>query len=173
MSPWTVHFQVLDKSPVSGSGKGPPSCNKCNSGGDSLQQLTSWPLGVHRGQPACQWTRPSGRNWDLCVPGLLTRTIGQSAPTRKEQTLLASLPFPLLNLSYPPLFFLVPRSWTQESGQRASVWAEDWRLITCSWQRTRILVLISGRAEIQPSLLWRPREKSRKARVSAGGKRRL
>ena len=27
VSPWTIHFQVLDKSPVSGSGRGPPSCN--------------------------------------------------------------------------------------------------------------------------------------------------
>ena len=28
VSPWTIHFQVLDKSPVSGPGRGPPSCNK-------------------------------------------------------------------------------------------------------------------------------------------------
>ena len=28
MSPWTIHFRVLDKSPVSGPGRGPPSCNK-------------------------------------------------------------------------------------------------------------------------------------------------
>ena len=27
MSPWTIHFQVLDKSPFSGPGRGPPSCN--------------------------------------------------------------------------------------------------------------------------------------------------
>ena len=27
VSPRTIHFQVLDKSPVSGPGKGPPSCN--------------------------------------------------------------------------------------------------------------------------------------------------
>ena len=26
-SPQTIHFRVLDKSPVSGPGKGPPSCN--------------------------------------------------------------------------------------------------------------------------------------------------
>ena len=30
VSPWTIHFRVLDKSPVSGPGRGPPSCN--NSG---------------------------------------------------------------------------------------------------------------------------------------------
>ena len=28
VSPRTIHFQVLDKSPVSGPGRGPPSCNK-------------------------------------------------------------------------------------------------------------------------------------------------
>ena len=27
MSPQTIHFRVLDKSPVSGPGRGPPSCN--------------------------------------------------------------------------------------------------------------------------------------------------
>ena len=27
-SPQTIHFQVLDQSPVSGPGRGPPSCNK-------------------------------------------------------------------------------------------------------------------------------------------------
>ena len=35
-----------------------------------------------QGQLVCQWTRPSGCNWDPFVPGLLlTRTTGQSAPT--------------------------------------------------------------------------------------------
>ena len=28
VSPQTIHFQVFDKSPVSGPGRGPPSCNK-------------------------------------------------------------------------------------------------------------------------------------------------
>ncbi|CAI9176226.1 unnamed protein product [Rangifer tarandus platyrhynchus] len=27
VSPQTIHFRVLDKSPVSGPGRGPPSCN--------------------------------------------------------------------------------------------------------------------------------------------------
>ena len=144
VSPGTIHFQVLDKSPVLGPGRGPPSWNKWRLWWESSSlRLTSWPLGVLRGQLACQWTRPSGRNWGRFVPGLLlTRTTGQSAPTGEEQeTLLTSLPFPLsvLSLALPILpAFLVPRSWTQESGRRASAWAEDWRLITSSWQRTRI-----------------------------------
>ena len=98
VSPRTIHFRVLDKSPVSGPGRGPLSCNKWQFWRDSsLLRLTSWPLGVLRGQLACQWTRPSGRNWDPFVPGLLLmRTTGESALTNKEQeTLLTSLPFPL------------------------------------------------------------------------------
>ena len=61
--------------------------------------------------PAClQMDQPSGHNWGLFVAGLLlTRTTGQSAPAGKEQeTLLTSLLpslFPLLNPSYPSLFF--------------------------------------------------------------------
>ena len=36
-----------------------------------------------QGPAACQWTRPSGRNWDPFVPGLLLmQTTGQNAPTR-------------------------------------------------------------------------------------------
>ena len=31
VSPWTIHFQVLDKSPVSGPGSGPPSATKGSS----------------------------------------------------------------------------------------------------------------------------------------------
>ena len=27
VSPWTIHFWVLDKTPLSGPGRGPPSCN--------------------------------------------------------------------------------------------------------------------------------------------------
>ena len=111
VSPRTIHFRVLDQSPVSGPGRVPSSCNKWRLWWDSSSlQLTSCPLGVLRGQLACQWTRPSGRNWDPFVPGLLlTRKTGQSAPTSKEQeTLLTSLPFPLsflsLTLPIPPCF---------------------------------------------------------------------
>ena len=106
--------RVLDKSPVSGPGRGPPSCNKWRLWWDSSSlRLTSWPLRVLRGRLACQWTRPSGCNWDPFVPGLLlTWTTGQSVPTGKEQeTLLTSLPFPLsvLSLDLPILpVFLVP-----------------------------------------------------------------
>ena len=35
-SPRIIHFQVLDKSPVSGPGRGPPSCNTSESGWKEL-----------------------------------------------------------------------------------------------------------------------------------------
>ena len=83
VSPQTIHFRVWDKSPVLGPGRGPPSCSKWRLWWESSSlKLTSWPLGVLRSQLACQWTRPSGHNWDPFVPGLLlTKTTGQSAPT--------------------------------------------------------------------------------------------
>ena len=102
VSPRTIHFRVLDKSPVSGPGRGPSSSNKWRLWRRPFFAETDiLTTRVLRGQPACQWTRPSGHNWDLFVPGLLLmRTTGQSAPTSKEQeTLLTSLPFPLSFLS--------------------------------------------------------------------------
>ena len=89
VSPWTIHFWVSDK--------GLPATNGDSGGDSSSLWLTSWPLGVLRGQRACQWARPSSRTWGPFGPGLLlTRTTGQSAPTGEEQeTLLTSLPSPL------------------------------------------------------------------------------
>ena len=48
-------------------------------------------------------------------------------------------------------------------------------LIQVSWKKTVWFWsgLISGRAEFQSSLLWRPREKPHNAWVSVGGRRRL
>ena len=45
VSPRTIHFRVLV--PVSGPGRDPSSCNKCDSGGDSsLLRLASLPVGA-------------------------------------------------------------------------------------------------------------------------------
>ena len=99
VSPRTIHFRVLDKSPVSGPGRG---CNKWRLWWvSSSLRLTSRPPRVLSDQLACQLTRPSDHNWGPFVPGLLLmRTAGQSALASKEQeTLLASLPFPLSFLS--------------------------------------------------------------------------
>ena len=58
------------------------TCVSSDNSFPSVRQESEWPLGVLRGQFACQWTRPSGCNWDLFVPGLLlTQTTGQSALT--------------------------------------------------------------------------------------------
>ena len=72
VSPRTIHFRVLDKSPVSGPGRGPPSCNKWRLWrGLFFTETDMLTTRVLRGQLACQWTRPSGHNWDPFVPGLL------------------------------------------------------------------------------------------------------
>ena len=177
------HFRVLDKSAVSGPGRGPPSCNKLRLWRDSSsRRLTSRPLGVLRGQLACQWATPSGRNWDPFVPGLLLmQTTAQSALTGKEQEiLLTSLPFPLsfLSLTLPilPHFSSPPvldtGIWSK--GPQPELRIGDWspplgrELKFWFWSG-----LISGRAEFQSSLLWRPRVKSHNAWVSSGGRRHL
>ena len=172
MSPWTIHFQVLDKSPVSGPGRGSPYCNKWWLWWDSsLLRLISWPLGVLWGQLACQWTRPSGRNLDPFVPGLLlTQTTGQSTLTGKEQdTLLTSLTVPLsfLSLTLPILPCLssppVLDSGIWSKGPQPELRIGDWspslgrKLKFWFWFWSG---LISGRAKFQSSLLWRPRETS-------------
>ena len=36
VSPRTIHFWVLDKSPVSGPGRGPPSCNRITGSHDTI-----------------------------------------------------------------------------------------------------------------------------------------
>ena len=41
VSPRTIHFQVLDKSSVSGPGRGPPSCNKINKIGNEKGEVTT------------------------------------------------------------------------------------------------------------------------------------
>ena len=121
VSSWTIHFQVLDKSPLLGPGRGTPSCNK-------------WQLWWGLFSTATDILTTWGTQGPACPPMNQTQ----------NKRLLISLPFPfflLLNPSYPILpFFLVPQSGMQGSGRRASAWA-DWRVITSSWQRTRILVL--------------------------------
>ena len=51
VSPQTIHFLVLDKSPLSGAGKGPPSCNRKRSDHPLLWCITLFahPLGVVSG----------------------------------------------------------------------------------------------------------------------------
>ena len=101
--------------------------------------------------------------------------------TSKEQvTLLTSLPFPLsfLSLTLPilPCFSspLVRDTGILSKGPQPELRIGDWspplgrELEFWFWSG-----LISGRAEFQSSLLWRPREKSHNAWVSVGGRRHL
>ena len=111
VSPWTIHFRVLDKSQVLGPERSPPSFNKWRLWWGLF--FTATDILTTRGTqgPAClpmdqtQWLQLGP-----FVPGLLLmQTTGQSAPTGKEQeTLLTSLPFPLsflsLSLSILPCF---------------------------------------------------------------------
>ena len=111
VSPRTIHFRVLDKSPVSGPGRGPPSCNKWRLWWGLFFAETD--ILTTRGTqgPAClpmdQTQQPQLGPFCPCL--LLTWTTGQSAPTSKEQETLLTSPlpslFPLLSPSYPSLFF--------------------------------------------------------------------
>ena len=42
VSPWTIHFWVLDKSPVLGPGRGPPSCNRMALNNHSPAKKLTW-----------------------------------------------------------------------------------------------------------------------------------
>ena len=151
VSPQTIHFWMLDKSPVSGPGRGSPSCNKWRHWWDSSSlRLTSWPLGVLRGQLACQWTRPSGSNWDPFVPGLLLmQTTGQSAPNGKGQkTLLTSLPFPLCFLSLTlPILPLFSSPLVLDAG----IWSKALRL---SWGLETDHLLLAENSNSGSGLVW-------------------
>ena len=181
VSPQTIHFWVLGKSPVSGPGRGHPSFSKWWLWRELF--FIAIAIMTTRGTqgPAClpmdqtQWWPQLG---PFCPCLLLMWTTGQSALTGKEQeTLLTSLLFPLfplLNPSYTSLFFSGP-------GHRNLVKAPQHELSIGDWSPPlgRELKLwfwsglISGRAEFQSSLLWRPRIKSRNDWISAGGKRHL
>ena len=81
VSPWTIHFQVLDNSPVSGPGRGSLSCSKRRlsvglffAETDMLTtQGTQGPACLpmdhtQRPQlgPFCPWSPPDTENWPEC-----------------------------------------------------------------------------------------------------------
>ena len=81
VSPRTIHLRVLDKSPVSGPGRGPPSCNKWRlwwglffTETDILttrgtQRPACLPMDqTQRPQlgPLCPWSPPDVANWLEC-----------------------------------------------------------------------------------------------------------
>ena len=192
VSPWTIPFSVLDKSPLLGSpflqqmvtlvgffftvtdilttwGTQGPVCPP--------MEQTQWP----QPGPFSPWSPPNTDNWPECPDCI--RKKRRYLPLSPSLSLFPSYPF----LSYH--FFLVLQSWAQASSRRTSAWAESWRNITSAWPRIWILVQFlsgfwfglssvlvwsgSGRAKFQSSLPWRPRVKSRNAWVSADGQRSL
>ena len=103
VSPRTIHFQVLDKSPVSGPGRGPLSCNEWRLWwGLFFTETDILTTGGTQGPACLPMDQTHWPQLEPFVPGLLLMwTTGQSAPTGKEQkTLLTSLPFPLSFLSF-------------------------------------------------------------------------
>ena len=81
VSPRTIHFRVLGKSPVSGPGRGPSSCNKWRLWRGlffaKTDILTTWgtqgpaclPMDqTQRPQlgPFCPWSPPDADNWPEC-----------------------------------------------------------------------------------------------------------
>ena len=81
VSPRTIHFQVLDKSRISGPGKGPPSCNKWQlwqglffvAADTPTTQDTQGPACLPMDQtqrpqlgPFCPWSPPDADNWLEC-----------------------------------------------------------------------------------------------------------
>ena len=113
VSPHTTHFWGLDKSLLSGPGRGPFPASNVNSGGTSSSY--NWHpnhLGVLGDQLAHQWTRSSGCNWNLL--SLISSWRRQLARVpwlgKEKESDFFPLPclFPLFNLSYPTLFFFCP-----------------------------------------------------------------
>ena len=107
VSSQTIHFWVLDKSPVLGPGRSPLYCNKWRLWWGLFFAETDILTTQGTQGPAClpmaQTQQPQLGPFCPCL--LLMWTTGQSALTGKEQeTLLTSLPpslFPLLSPSYP------------------------------------------------------------------------
>ena len=73
VSPWTIHFQVLDKSPVSGPGRGSPSCNSFRpwNGSPFLQQIQFLIALTHKS--VCSPAQTSCQSWINC---LLDKSLG-------------------------------------------------------------------------------------------------
>ena len=103
VSPRTIHFQVLDKSPVSGPVRGPPSCNRWRKYICSWYQLRRRKLGFEDNTGATEV------RWEQRIGSLLSGTSGLSfhhwASTLCLQTLLSTSIFILEIQSIPHFFF--------------------------------------------------------------------
>ena len=124
VSPRTIHFRVLDKSPVSGPGRGSLSCNKWQlwwrlffTETDILTtQGTQGPACLPMDQtqrpqlgPFCPWSPPDMDNWPECPDWV------------RNKRLLTSLLFPLsfLSLTLPIL-----SHFSSPPGLDAGIWSK-------------------------------------------------
>ena len=170
---------MLDKSPLSGPGRGPPSCNNRQLWWDPFamtDSLTTWgtqgPAHLPTNQtqqllpePFCPWSPPDADDWPECPNQVTNKKV--------------CWPFFLFPLSFlfsiPPILpsFLLSWYWTQKSDWRASAWAEGWSLVTSGGQRTPMILsgFWKGQVPILPS--YKPRKNSYSAWASVGVRRHL
>ena len=104
----TIHFRVLDKRPVSGPGKGPPSCKKIHQFNSYLPCYVPGPLPDAEVWPSFSpsWTTEMLSEW---LSGFLTSSLASSMPWVKMLS--------KVECDYPqPLGW----SWHYEHGSRCS-----------------------------------------------------
>ena len=173
MSCQTIHFRVLDKSPVSGPGRGPPSCNKWwlwqGFFFTVIDILTSWGT---EGPPCLpmDWTQ-----WPQLWPFCHWSPSDPRVPWlgKEKETLLNSLPFPLTFLSLtPPILPFFSSPLVLDSGIWSKGLSLGWGLETdhlVFWESYNF-----GSVPVWSCFwygqvpVWRPRVKSHNTWVSAG-----
>lgn len=138
----TIHFLVLDKSPLR-PWKGSPSCNNRQLWWDPLLRLDSLTTGELRDQLTHPQTRPSSCYQSSLSPASpLMQMTGQECPDQvtNKRDFVDLFPFPLFLFNpFYPTSFLLSWYWTQKSDW-ASAWAEGRRLITSGGQRTPMIL---------------------------------
>ena len=103
VSPRTIYFWVLDKSPVLGRGRGPPSCNKWQVCWWLFFTVTDILTTPGTQGPACldQTQQPQLGTLLSLVSSWLGKLARMPRPGEEQETLLTALPFPPLSLSSP------------------------------------------------------------------------
>ena len=156
VSPWTIHFRVLDKSPLSGPGRGPPSCNKWwlwwGTFFATTDILATWgtqgPVRLLTDQtqrpqpgPFCPWSPSDTDDWPECPDQVRNKRLYWSL----SPSLFLSSFQPLL--SYP--FFFCPGpgrrslvegpqpdlrvgAWSPPVGRELEFWSGMWYVVSVS-----------------------------------------
>ena len=112
VSPRTIHFRVLDKSPVSGPGRGPPSCNKIIKNRRNTHKLQQYKIsnvlllpGNHLGEffsySLLPWS-PHLEPDTMRLPARKWKSLSQLVLRNLSETLCSLLSAVCLSLSIPP-----------------------------------------------------------------------